>query len=131
MNYKIIDIPKVADPRGNLGVVEKDTIPFNVERVYYLYDVPSDSYRGGHAHKDCLELLIAVSGSFTVELDNGSEKKSITLNKPDKGLFIPRMMWRELRDFSSGSVCLVLASHIFEEEDYIREKAEFYSITRS
>jgi dTDP-4-dehydrorhamnose 3,5-epimerase-like enzyme len=131
MKYKIIDIPKIADPRGNLGVVEKETIPFSVERVYYLYDVPSDSYRGGHAHKDCLELLIAVSGSFTVELDNGREKMSITLNKPDKGLFIPKMMWRELTDFSSGSVCLVLASHVFEEEDYIREKADFYSVTRS
>jgi dTDP-4-dehydrorhamnose 3,5-epimerase-like enzyme len=131
MNYKIIDIPKITDPRGNLAVLEKDTIPYKIERVYYLYDVPSDSHRGGHAHKDCMELLIAISGSFTVELDNGEEKQTVTLNKPNKGLLIPTMIWRELTDFSSGAMCLVLASHIFEEEDYIREKEDFYSITSS
>jgi mannose-6-phosphate isomerase-like protein (cupin superfamily) len=131
MDYKIIEIPKIADTRGNLGVVEKDTIPFNVSRVYYLYDVPSDSFRGGHAHIECLELLIAVSGSFTVTLDDGKDKKSILLNKPGMGLFIPKMTWRELSDFSSGSVCLVLASHEFDEEDYIREKEDFYLTTRS
>jgi dTDP-4-dehydrorhamnose 3,5-epimerase-like enzyme len=131
MNYKIIDIPKITDPRGNLAVLEKDTIPYKIERVYYLYDVPSDSHRGGHAHKDCMELLIAISGSFTVELDNGEEKQTVTLNKPNKGLLIPTMIWRELTDFSSGAMCLVLASHVFEEEDYIREKKDFYSITSS
>jgi dTDP-4-dehydrorhamnose 3,5-epimerase-like enzyme len=131
MNYKIIDIPKITDPRGNLAVLEKDTIPYKIERVYYLYDVPSDSHRGGHAHKDCMELLIAISGSFTVELDNGEEKQTVTLNKPNKGLLIPTMIWRELTDFSSGAMCLVLASHVFEEEDYIREKEDFYSITSS
>jgi mannose-6-phosphate isomerase-like protein (cupin superfamily) len=131
MDYKIIEIPKIADTRGNLGVVEKDTIPFKVSRVYYLYDVPSDSFRGGHAHIECLELLIAVSGSFTVTLDNGNETKSILLNKPGMGLYIPKMTWRELSDFSSGSVCLVMASHEFDEEDYIREKEDFYLTTRS
>ncbi|MGB5981253.1 MAG: FdtA/QdtA family cupin domain-containing protein [Nonlabens sp.] len=129
MQYQLIDIPKIADPRGNLGVVEKDTIPFSIRRVYYLFDVPSDSYRGGHAHKECLELLVAVSGSFTVFLDDGNETIRVTLNKPDKGLFIPRMTWRELSDFSSGAVCLVLASHEFEEEDYIRKKEDFHSVS--
>ncbi|WP_405369709.1 sugar 3,4-ketoisomerase [Nonlabens sp. Asnod2-A12] len=131
MDYKIIDIPKITDPRGNLAVLEKDTIPYKIERVYYLYDVPSDSHRGGHAHKECLELLIAVSGSFTVELDNGKVKETITLNKPDKGLLISTMVWRELADFSSGAMCLVLASHEFEESDYIREKEDFYLATGS
>jgi hypothetical protein len=127
MDYKIIDIPKITDPRGNLAVVEKDTLPYKVERVYYLYDVPSDSHRGGHAHKKCLELLIAVSGSFTVALDNGVDTKKVTLNKPDKGLLISTMIWRELADFSSGAMCLVLASHEFEESDYIRDKEAFYT----
>jgi hypothetical protein len=127
MDYKIIDIPKITDPRGNLAVVEKDTLPYKVERVYYLYDVPSDSHRGGHAHKKCLELLIAVSGSFTVALDNGVDTKMVTLNKPDKGLLISTMIWRELADFSSGAMCLVLASHEFEESDYIRDKEAFYT----
>jgi len=129
MDIELVDIPKIADPRGNLGVIEKDTIPFEVNRVYYLYDVPSDSYRGGHAHKECLELLIAVSGSFTVALNDGEQTHTIILNKPGKGLLIPRMIWRELTDFSSGAVCLVLASHEFEEEDYIREKEEFSKLT--
>lgn len=129
MQIQLIDVPKIADPRGNLGVIEKDTIPFKINRVYYLYDVPSDSYRGGHAHKECLELLIAVSGSFTVALDDGKQIKKVTLNKPGKGLLIPRMIWRELTDFSSGAVCLVLASHEFEEEDYIRNKKEFNTMT--
>ena len=127
MDYKIIDIPKITDPRGNLAVLEKETIPYKIQRVYYLYDVPSDSHRGGHAHKECMELLIAVSGSFTVELDNGKEKQTVRLNKPNKGLLIPTMIWRELSDFSSGAMCLVLASHEFEEVDYIRDKEVFYS----
>jgi dTDP-4-dehydrorhamnose 3,5-epimerase-like enzyme len=125
MEYYIIDIPKINDPRGNLAVLEKETVPYKIKRVYYLYDVPSDSYRGGHAHKECYELLIAVSGSFTVELDNGKTKARIILNKPNKGLLIPTMVWRELHDFSSGAMCLVLASHEFDEEDYIREKKDF------
>ncbi len=129
MDYKIIDIPKITDPRGNLAVLEKETIPYKIQRVYYLYDVPSDSHRGGHAHKECMELLIAVSGSFTVELDNGKEKQTVRLNKPNKGLLIPTMIWRELSDFSSRAMCLVLASHEFEEVDYIRDKEVFYSTT--
>jgi len=124
---EIIDIPKIKDRRGNLSVIEKDCIPFDIKRVYYLYDVPSDAYRGGHAHKEQLELLIALSGSFNVVLDNGKNKQTITLNKPNKGLLIPTGVWRELEDFSAGSVCLVLASDEFLESDYIRDYNDFKS----
>lgn len=125
MKYQIIDIPKITDPRGNLAVIEGNTIPFVVKRVYYLFDVPSDSHRGGHAHKNCQSLLIALSGSFTVKLYDGKNRKDILLNKPDKGLLIPTMLWRELEDFSSGAVCLSIASDEFDEEDYIRELTDF------
>ncbi|CAM3353844.1 TDP-4-oxo-6-deoxy-alpha-D-glucose-3, 4-oxoisomerase [Flavobacterium longum] len=121
MDIALIDIPKIEDYRGNIAVVEKNTIPFAVKRVYYLYDIPSTARRGGHAHKEQEELLVALSGSFDVILNNGRESKSVTLNKPDKGLVIPRNMWRELENFSSGAVCLVLASDVFEEADYIRD----------
>ncbi len=124
-SVKLVEIPKIKDVRGNLSVIEKDTIPFDIKRVYYLYDVPSDAYRGGHAHKEQLELLIALSGSFEVTLDDGKSKRSIILNKPNKGLLIPKGIWRELQDFSSGSVCLVLASDVFDEEDYIRDYNDF------
>lgn len=116
----IIEIPKIADPRGNLAVIEKDVLPYAIERVYYLYDVPSDAARGGHAHIDQLEFLVALSGSFSVILDDGNEKETIVLNKPNKGLLIPTGIWRELEDFSSGSVCLVLSSGEFLESDYLR-----------
>ncbi|RED48454.1 sugar 3,4-ketoisomerase [Seonamhaeicola aphaedonensis] len=125
---KIIDIPKVKDVRGNLGVVELDTIPFEIKRVYYLFDVPSSASRGGHAHKEQEELLIAVSGSFDVIVDDGNVKQKITLNKPDKGLMISTGIWRELENFSSGSVCLVIASGVFDEEDYIRDYNEFLKL---
>ena len=121
MDIALIDIPKIEDYRGNIAVVEKNTIPFEIKRVYYLYDIPSTARRGGHAHKEQIELLVALSGSFDVILKNGNETKTVTLNKPDKGLLIPRNMWRELENFSSGAVCLVLASDVFEEEDYIRD----------
>ncbi len=122
---KLIDIPKIKDYRGNLAVVEKQTVPFDIKRVYYLYDIPSDAYRGGHAHKEQLEVLIALSGSFEVLLDNGSEKEKVTLSKPDKGLLISKKIWRELGNFSSGAVCLVLASDVFLESDYIRDYNDF------
>jgi len=133
MNYNnikdidLIDILKITDPdgRGNLSVIEKDFLPYQIKRVYYLYDVPSDSFRGGHAHKEQLEFLIALSGSFDVTLDNGDKKKKITLNKPNKGLLIPTGIWRELENFSSGAICLVLSSGEFLEEDYIREYDDF------
>jgi len=121
----IIDVPVIKDVRGNLGVIEKDTIPFKVKRVYYLFDVPSDAYRGGHAHIEQEELLVALSGSFEVVMDNGNTKQRISLNKPDKGLYIPKNTWRELDNFSSGAVCLVLASGEFDEADYIRDYQVF------
>jgi dTDP-4-dehydrorhamnose 3,5-epimerase-like enzyme len=127
MKFKIIDIPKIEDRRGNLSVIEKEVIPFDIMRVYYLYDVPSDAYRGGHAHKEQYEFLIALSGSFEVVLDDGFEKQKVMLNKPNKGLLIPTMIWRELENFSSGAVCLVLASDVFNEDDYIRDYEQFKS----
>ena len=116
---ELLDIPKITDTRGNLAVIEKNTIPYSIKRVYYLFDVPSDSFRGGHSHKEQLEFLIALSGSFTVKLDDGKSKKMFLLNKPNKGLLIPTGVWRELEDFSSGAICLVLSSGVFKEEDYI------------
>lgn len=124
-NIMVINIPKISDQKGNLAVLEGNTIPFEIKRVYYLYDIPCDSYRGGHAHIDQHELLIAVSGSFDVVLDNGLEKEVIILNKPNKGLIIKKGIWRELQNFSSGSVCLVIASDYFDELDYIRNYDEF------
>ena len=123
---KIISLQKVVDPRGNLTVAQgmKD-IPFHVARVYWTYDVPSGSFRGGHAHKHCREVIVAVSGSFTITLDNGREKKSYTLNRPYQGLLVDTDIWRTLDDFSSGSVCLVLAEDLFDEDDYIRNYKDF------
>ena len=123
---KIISLQKMVDPRGNLSIAEgmKD-IPFNISRVYWTYDVPSGAYRGGHAHKHCREFIIAVSGSFTVTLDNGRDKQSFLLNHPYQGLLVETDTWRTLDDFSSGAVCLVLAEDPFEENDYIREYTEF------
>ena len=127
-NIEIIEIPKISDPRGNLAVIEGSTIPFEMKRVYYLYDVPSDSYRGGHAHKEQYELLIPISGSFYVELFDGKSKKTVLLNNPNKGLLIKEMVWRELKGFSSGSICLVLNSGKFEEEEYIRDKNDYIAL---
>jgi hypothetical protein len=125
MEVKIIDIPKIERLEGNIGVVEKESIPFEIKRVYYLFDVPSSAKRGGHAHRNLNQLLIAVSGSFDVILKDGVTSKTISLNKPDKGLLITNNIWRELENFSSGAVCLVLASDVFKEEDYIRNYEDF------
>jgi mannose-6-phosphate isomerase-like protein (cupin superfamily) len=125
MNSEIVEIPKIKDSRGNLSVIEGKLLPFEIKRVYYLYDVPSGSERGGHAHRDQSEFLIALSGSFNVLLNDGKEVKTITLNKPNEGLLIHPGIWRELNNFSSGSVCLVIASEEYLEEDYIREFEEF------
>ena len=124
----LIEITTIIDSRGNLAIIEKQTIPYEIKRVYYLFDVPSDSYRGGHAHKDQLAFLVALSGSFNVTLDDGFSKKSFFLNKPNKGLLIPTWIWRELEDFSSGAVCLVLSSGEFSEEDYIRDYDDFKTL---
>jgi hypothetical protein len=121
MNSKIINIPKIEFPSGNYAVIEGDILPFAIKRVYYLYDIPSGAERGGHSHINQQEFLIATSGSFDVILKNGTEEVKITLNKPDKGLLINQGVWRELNNFSSGAVCLVLASDVFEESDYIRD----------
>jgi hypothetical protein len=115
-----------SDRKGNLTVVENgETLPFDVKRVYYLYDVPGGENRGAHAHKDLSQLIIAASGSFTVALDDGHSKRSFFLNRPYQGLYVKPGLWRDLEDFSSGAVCLVLASDVYKAEDYIRDYREF------
>ena len=122
---KTIELPKIHDTRGNLSVIENDVIPFNFKRVYYLYDVPSGAERGGHAHKNLFQFLIPLSGSFDVVLNDGKNEVIYSLNKPNVGLLIVPEIWRELQNFSSGSICLVLASAVFDEADYIREFNNF------
>lgn len=128
---KIIDLRKIADPRGNLTVIEgSEDIPFDIKRVYYLYDVPGGESRGAHAHKQLYQLLIAANGSFSVTLDDGTDKITYNLKRPYVGLLIVPGIWRDLDDFSSGSVCLCLASEHYEEEDYIRKYDEFVNCKR-
>ncbi len=123
---KIIDLRKISDPRGNLTVIEENQdIPFGIKRVYYLYDVPGGESRGAHAHKELYQLLVAANGSFSVTLDDGNNKVTHTLKRPYYGLLIVPGIWRDLDDFSSGSVCLCLASEHYEAEDYIRDYNEF------
>jgi hypothetical protein len=123
---KLIDLPKIADPRGNLTFVEGGRhVPFEIKRVYYLYDVPGGAERGGHAHKELHQLIVAMSGSFDVVLDDGYEKKRIHLNRSYIGLYVCPMIWRELDNFSSGSVCMVLASNYYDESDYYRDHVDF------
>src|SRR5699024_4795844 len=131
-NIQLIDIPKITAPdgRGNLSVLEKNILPYSIKRVYYLYDVPSNSTRGGHAHKELQQCLIALSGSFIVVLDDGKERKEILLNRPDKGLLIPSGVWRELIEFSAGAVCLSLVSAEYDEDDYIREYEDFITFKK-
>jgi hypothetical protein len=118
-----------SDRKGNLTVVEgNNTIPFDVKRTYYLYDVPGGESRGGHAHKALSQLIVAASGSFTVTLDDGSVKRTFLLNRPYQGLYIVPGIWRTLDDFSSGAVCMVLASEGYSEEDYIRDYSEFVDL---
>jgi dTDP-4-dehydrorhamnose 3,5-epimerase-like enzyme len=126
---KIIDLPKIHDPRGNLTFIEGgEHIPFNIQRVYYLYDVPGGSERGGHAHKGLHQLIVAMSGSFDVLLDDGKEKRTFHLNRSYNGLYVSPMIWRELDNFSSGSVCMVLASNRYDEDDYYRDYANFMRV---
>lgn len=123
---RIIELPKICDPRGNLTVADGiRSLPFEIKRVYWTYDIPGGESRGGHAHKNCHELIVAAGGSFDVTLDNGKEKQTYHLNHPYQGLYVETGIWRTLDDFSSGALCLVLASELFDEEDYIRDYSEF------
>lgn len=121
----MIKFPIVEDSRGNLAFIQNDILPFEFKRIYYLFDIPSNAFRGGHSHINQNEVLIALSGSFEVTVNDGFEKKSFLLNKPNVGLYISTGIWRELENFSSGAVCLVLASDVFDEADYIRDFDEF------
>ena len=126
MECKLINFKKISDPRGNLTVIESlRDIHFEIKRIYFIYDVPGGESRGGHAHKTLEQLIIAVSGSFDVKVDDGREKKTFSLNRAYYGLLVPKMIWREMDNFSSGSVCLVLASDFYRESDYIRKYNEF------
>jgi hypothetical protein len=129
---RIIELPKVANARGNLSFIESCRhIPFEIKRVYYLYDIPGGERRGGHAHKCLQEFMIAASGSFEVLVDDGHRSEKFHLNRSYYGLYLPPMVWRELNDFSSGSVCLVLDSDFFDEADYIRNYQTFRAIIES
>jgi dTDP-4-dehydrorhamnose 3,5-epimerase-like enzyme len=128
---RVMTFPKIADPRGNLTFIESERhIPFDIKRVYYLYDVPGGAERGGHAHKKLQQLIIAMSGSFDIVLDDGSVKQRIHLNRSYYGLYIGPMIWREIDNFSSGSVCMVLASEFYEEDDYYRDYAQYKAALR-
>jgi hypothetical protein len=123
---RIIDLPKISDPRGNLTFIEGGRhIPFEIRRVYYLYDVPGGAERGGHAHKNLHQLIIALSGSFDVILDDGKQKRRFHLNRSYNGIYVCPMIWRELDNFSSASVCMVLASNLYHEDDYYRNYQEY------
>ena len=128
---QIIELPTVNDARGNLSFIESNKhIQFGIERVYYLYDVPGGEERGAHAHKELHQLIIAVSGSFDIHLDDGFTKKTIQMNRGYKGLYICPMIWRDINNFSSGAVCLVLASHCYDENDYFRDYKKFIASVR-
>lgn len=123
---EIIELPKIHNEAGNITVIENsDTIPFDVKRIYYLYDVPMGSERGGHGHYKLQQYIVALSGSFTFVLDDGVNTKEVFLNDPSKALYIKPGIWREIKDFSSGSICLVMASDVYSEEDYLRDYDEF------
>jgi hypothetical protein len=125
-NCKLIDLPKISDPRGNLTFIESEKhIDFDIKRVFYLYDVPGGAERAGHALKTCKQFLIAMSGSFDVVLDDGYERKRFHLNRSYSGIYIAPMVWRELDNFSSGSVCMALASSFYDASDYYRDYEEF------
>jgi len=126
---RLIELPRIQDSRGNLTFIESDRhIPFSIERTYYLYDVPGGAARGAHGHKALHQLMIAIAGSFDVTLDDGTEKRRFHLNRSYIGLYIPPMIWRELDNFSSGSVCVVLASAYYDENDYLRNYQEFLTL---
>lgn len=124
--YRLIELPKITDSRGNLSFIEENEhVPFEIKRVYYTYDIPSGAERGGHAHKKLYQFLIAIGGSFDVILDSGKERETVFLNNPNVGLLIKPGIWREINNFSAGSVVLVLASDVYDEDDYIRNYDNF------
>ncbi len=123
---RVIELPRIPDHRGNLSFIEGQRhVPFDIRRVYYLYDVPGGAHRGGHAHKELHQLVIAMAGSFDIILDDGGKAEKFALNRSYYGLYIPPMTWREVENFSSGAVCLVLASEHYDEADYYRDYGEF------
>jgi len=123
---KLIELPKISDPRGNLTFIEGGKhIPFEIKRIYYLYDVPGGAHRAGHAHKSLHQVLVALSGSFDITVDNGSAKTKFHLNRSYQGLYIPAMVWRDIDNFSTGAVCLALASTVYDESEYYREYETF------
>ena len=127
MKARLVTLPKITEPeRGSLTVVEQgEAFPFPIKRTYWTYDVPAGEWRGGHAHKQCRELILAVAGCFTLKLDDGHEKREYLLKNPSQAILVEEGVWRELHDFSAGAVCLVLASDEFDENDYIRDYEEF------
>jgi dTDP-4-dehydrorhamnose 3,5-epimerase-like enzyme len=128
---RILQLPVIPDERGNLSFVEENRhIPFEIKRVYWLYDVPGGASRGAHAHRNLYQLIIAASGSFRVTLDDGHNKKSFFLNRSYQGLLVPPGIWRDLDDFSSGAVCMVLASELYDADEYIRDYQEFLKFKR-
>jgi dTDP-4-dehydrorhamnose 3,5-epimerase-like enzyme len=131
-NFKIVDLPKITDPRGNLTFIEGGVhVPFDIKRVFYLYDVPTAADRGAHAHKTLHQFLICLSGSFDVAMDDGKDKRVIHLNRPWQGLSIPPMIWASEINFDPGSVCLVLVSDVYDEADYIRDYDQFITTIRA
>lgn len=129
---RLIDLPKIPEPRGNLTFIEEGRhVPFQIKRVYYLYDVPGGASRGGHAHRRLEQLIIAMSGSFDVVVDDGGSRRTFHLNRSYFGLYLPRMVWREIDNFSSGAVCLVLASEFYDESDYFRDYDSFAQAART
>jgi hypothetical protein len=128
----VLPLSKIHNPAGNITIVEgEQNVPFNLRRIYYLYDIPGGESRGGHAHKELSQLIVAASGSFEVLLDDGINKKIVRLNRPNFGLMVVPGIWRELFEFSSGAICMVLASHKYDEKDYLRDYNNFFKFKNS
>jgi hypothetical protein len=129
-DVRIVQLPKILDPRGNLSFIEEEThIPFKIKRTYWIYDVPGGEVRGGHAYKSLNEFIVALSGSFEVKLDDGKEQQSFFLNRSYYGLYVPKLIWRSLGNFSTNSLCLILASDVFNEHDYLYDYKSFKELT--